>query len=226
MKKPVTISHFSDALCVWAYVSQIRVDELRASFGEEVAVDYHFVPVFGHAREKLGSSWAERGGLAAYGEHVREVVDGFDHVTVHPEVWSGLAPRSSIPAHLVLSAVKTLDPADCGGDVVAAFERTAWAIRVAFFRDLVDVSRQSELLAIAEKVGLPVAQIESALGDGAAHALLSQDIMLARDRGVRASPTLLFNEGRQMLAGNVGYRIIEANVRELLRGPSDRCSWC
>jgi hypothetical protein len=37
----------------------------------------------------------------------------------------------------------------------------------------------------------------------------------------------LFNEGRQVLTGNVGYRVIEANVRELLRQPSDdQSSWC
>jgi len=37
---------------------------------------------------------------------------------------------------------------------------------------------------------------------------------------------LLFNEGRQVLTGNVGYRVIEANVRELLRVPVDQSSWC
>ena len=30
MADPVRISHFSDTLCVWAYVSQIRLDELKA----------------------------------------------------------------------------------------------------------------------------------------------------------------------------------------------------
>lgn len=30
------------------------------------------------------------------------------------------------------------------------------------------------------------------------------------------SSTLIFNEGRQRLNGNVGYRVIEANIRELL----------
>jgi hypothetical protein len=28
----VKISYFTDALCVWAYVSQVRIDELKASF--------------------------------------------------------------------------------------------------------------------------------------------------------------------------------------------------
>jgi hypothetical protein len=37
---------------------------------------------------------------------------------------------------------------------------------------------------------------------------------------------LLFNEGRQRLTGNVGYRIIEANIRELLEGAPGQLSWC
>ncbi len=46
--------------------------------------------------------------------------------------------------------------------------------------------------------------------------------------GVQGSPTYVFNEGRQMLYGNVGYRIIEANVRELLSAPAaaGEPSWC
>ena len=32
----VKISYFMDALCVWAYVSQVRIDEMKASFVEAV----------------------------------------------------------------------------------------------------------------------------------------------------------------------------------------------
>jgi hypothetical protein len=48
--------------------------------------------------------------------------------------------------------------------------------------------------------------------------------MLRHD--VKVSPTLIFNDDRQRLTGNVGYRIIEANVRELLRAPEREASWC
>ena len=36
---------------------------------------------------------------------------------------------------------------------------------------------------------------------------------------IPGSPTLVFNEGRPLLYGNVGYRIVESDVRELLRNP-------
>jgi len=45
--------------------------------------------------------------------------------------------------------------------------------------------------------------------------------------GVRGSPTLLLNQGRQKLYGNVGYGVIEATIQELLREPdAGEVSWC
>ena len=222
----VRIQHFSDVLCVWAYVSQARIDELKQQFGDQVEMDYHFVHVFGHAHQKLEAQWSQRGGPRAYGNHVKDVVGKFEHVPVHADIWERNTPRSSLPAHLFLSALKLLEPQVVDEDGNTVFERAAWALREAFFRDLVDISQHSELMKIAAKLGLATADIEKILADGAAHALLSEDIAMARDQSVRASPTLLFNEGRQVLTGNVGYRVIEANVRELLRAPADQSSWC
>jgi len=203
------------------------MDELKQNFGNQIEIDYHFVQVFGHAHQKLEAQWGQRGGAAGYGKHVKEVVAKFGHVNVHPEIWQRGTPRSSLPAHLFLCALKLLDRQSSGSEPGASVERAAWTVREAFFKDLVDISQRRELLAIAEKLELPVARIEAILDSGAAHALLSEDITAARDQSIRASPTLLFNEGRQVLTGNVGYRVIEANMRELLRAPSDhQSSWC
>jgi predicted DsbA family dithiol-disulfide isomerase len=44
---------------------------------------------------------------------------------------------------------------------------------------------------------------------------------------VEGSPTFVLNEGRQVLFGNVGYRVLEANIRELIREPAaGAASWC
>jgi predicted DsbA family dithiol-disulfide isomerase len=104
--------------------------------------------------------------------------------------------------------------------------RAAWAVRQAFFRDGRDISCGKVLLEIAETIELRAGQIENAIASGAAHASLAEDLDLARAQSVTASPTLLFNEGRQRLTGNVGYRIIEANIRELLEGAPGQLSWC
>ena len=99
-------------------------------------------------------------------------------------------------------------------------------MREAFFKHGADVARSKTLLATAEKLRLPVAKIENILDTGVAHAALSDDLDLGRTHGIQASPTLVFNEGRQRLSGNVGYRIIEANIRELLEGAPGQLSWC
>lgn len=220
----IRITHFSDVLCVWAYVSQIRVDELRSSFPERVELSYRYFHVFGNVAKKMEASWKDRGGFGGYSEHVRSVVGQFGHVVLHPEAWVRNTPHSSMPAHVLLCALRLLE-AD-GGVPPGTQERVAWEIRQAFFRDALDISQQNVLLTIAGGLGLPVRAIEDTLNSGAAHAALCEDLDLARAQAIQASPTLLFNEGRQRLTGNVGYRIIEANIRELLERAPDQLSWC
>ena len=44
---------------------------------------------------------------------------------------------------------------------------------------------------------------------------------------IEGSPSLVLNEGRQKLYGNVGFRLIEANVQGLINAPAaDDASWC
>lgn len=218
------ITHFSDALCVWAYVSQVRCDELLAQFPEQVALDYRYFHVFGDVAGKIEKGWRKRGGLSGYAAHVHEVARGFPHAEIHPEAWVRGTPTSSMPAHLLLCAVRVLEAREevAAGTAGAA----AWRVRECFFRDARDVSDRAVLLECAEAVGAPAARVEALQADGSAHAALCADLELARELEVRASPTLSFNEGRQRLTGNVGYRILEANVRELLERPSDQSSWC
>jgi predicted DsbA family dithiol-disulfide isomerase len=45
--KPIRIFYFSDVFCIWAYIAQIRLEELKVSFSEDIAIDYHFISVFG-----------------------------------------------------------------------------------------------------------------------------------------------------------------------------------
>ena len=220
----VRIIHFTDVLCVWAYVSQIRCDELATKFEGRVEFDTRYFQVFGDVAGKIEKAWAKRGGIAAYAEHVHGVAEGFPHVRLHDDVWVKNTPPSSLPAHLALCAVRTLEGA--GEAAGGTTPKVAWAMREAFFTECADVSRRSVLLDCAERAGVAPAALEPLLDEGRAHAALSADLELARELDVRASPTLAFNDGRQRLAGNVGYRILEANVRELIERPEGESSWC
>ena len=60
----VRVTHYSDVLCVWAYVSQVRCDELVAQFPGRVSIDYRYMQVFGSVRAKMAAQWSEGGGIA------------------------------------------------------------------------------------------------------------------------------------------------------------------
>lgn len=221
---PVKISYFTDALCVWAYVSQIRMDELKANFKDAVEIECRYFHVFGNVSSKMDTAWKQRGGLSAYRQHVREVVEKFGHVELHERTWQADVPKSSMPAHLWLCAIRDVQTA--ARCAPGSSDRAAWAFRDAFFRHGRDISQAKVLLDIVESIGLPAAEIRDAVATGAAYAALADDLELARAQSIAASPTLLFNEGRQRLTGNVGYRIIEANIRELLETSPGQLSWC
>lgn len=229
----VRIDCFTDLLCIWAYVAEIKLDELRRQFNDRVAIHPHFIPLFGDTREKLARGWAERGGAAAYGRHVLEVAARFPHVEVHPEIWTRNVPPSSGSAHLYLKAVEVLQE---NGDLAAGprpeyqgrslVEELASRLRRAFFRDLRNIAETGCLAEVAGELGLPTASIRACIDDGSAFAALCRDLELRERQHIVGSPTYVLNEGRQILYGNVGYRIIEANVEELLEDNRDRASWC
>ncbi|TVZ39882.1 putative DsbA family dithiol-disulfide isomerase [Alteromonadaceae bacterium 2753L.S.0a.02] len=220
----IQVDHYSDVLCIWAYVSQVRVAELISEYAERVDVKFHFFPVFGDVPGKMQKSWAHRGGIAAYGEHVLSVAERFEHLKVAKDVWVKNTPQSSLPAHLFLSATQLLESE--GALAPGSMASYMNSVREAFFVQTRDVSSRAELLAIAEESGLETVKLEQAIDSGRAHAVVCNNNAQAVEQGVNSSPTLIFNEGRQKLAGNVGYRIIEANIRELLENPAGQLSWC
>lgn len=227
------ISYFSDVLCVWAYAAQIKLDELRQQFGERIRVEHHFLPVFGDVHARLDVGWRERDGAPGYGRHVQAVAARFEHIDVHPEVWIRNRPPTSASCHLFLKAVQLLErsatisaapQARFGGR--SLFEEAVWRLRLGFFRDLQDIAARSVQEAVAVQLSLPIAEIREQLDSGAAHAALCADFDAKEQNLVEGSPTFLLHEGRQKLYGNVGYRVIEASIQELLADPGERASWC
>ncbi len=211
-------------LCVWAYIAQIRIDELQQSFGDKIILEPHFFHVFGFATEKLKHNWQDKGGIEAYDEHIHSVKSSFDHIEIQPNLWTNTQPKSSMPSHLLLCAVRYLENLEQIEN--GSLSTTMWKIRQRFFRDGLDISNSEVLLSIAKDLSLPTSSIKQVIDSGIAHAELSKDLLLAQNLHVEVSPTLIFNEGRQKLSGNVGYRVIEANIKELLLNPKAQNSWC
>lgn len=228
---PVKVSYFSDVLCVWAYVGQRRLDQLAIDFGDQIEIETHYCSVFPDAWSKIEKNWSERGGFSGFGSHINEVGEKFPHVEINPKLWQEARPRTSTSVHQFLKAVELIEAENKPAPALPFAERlstrAAWAVRCAFFRDARDISHWDIQRDIAAKLGLDAGHVEDKLHSAEAIARLAHDDQLCADQGITGSPTYLLNQGRQKLFGNVGYRLIEANVNELLHNPSpDEASWC
>jgi len=219
MDNRIAFTCYSDVLCIWAHIAQARINEVARQYPEQVAIQYRFCSVFGDTAHKIGLGWADRGGYQGFGKHVQEAAAPFEHVRVHPEIWQRTRPASSTPAHLVLKAVQQLDD--------GSLETVLRELRPAFFERCLDIGQWSVLQAVLERADVSVSAVREALNSGAAHAGLEADIRDKAALAVQGSPTIILNEGRQKLYGNVGYGVIDANIRELLRSPTTgAASWC
>jgi predicted DsbA family dithiol-disulfide isomerase len=223
--KSIQIVYFTDILCVWAYIAQLRVDEVHARFGSKVRWESRFCPVFGDTVRKMATTWGAKGGYVGFNAHLREAVAAFPEMQVNPEIWLSVRPVSSASAHVFLKAAQLAehDATLQKGDA----DRLIQAMRRAFFIRALDISAHDVQCAVAEETGIPLAPIETLIADGRAFAGLSSDYQEAEALGIKGSPSIVMNEGRQKLYGNVGYKIIAANLEELLREPNaDQASWC
>jgi predicted DsbA family dithiol-disulfide isomerase len=108
----------------------------------------------------------------------------------------------------------------------SAAEKLALAVRRAFFVDALDIGRKGVLLEISNDAGLDDEALQSVLDSGEAIAALQADYEQAKKQSIKGSPSWMLNNGRQILYGNVGYRLISANIEELVKHPQDEASWC
>jgi predicted DsbA family dithiol-disulfide isomerase len=226
----VEITYFSDVLCIWAYASQARIDAVRDTFGDAVRMEHRFCSVFADTAGKIASTWKDKGGYAGFNSHLRQIAERFPHIEVHPEIWLKTRPSTSASAHLFMKAVQQWERESTVPGIQSVpshFDRVMWTFRCAFFRDSRDIARWDVQCEIAEAVGVDIGAIESLVHSGSAFVRLAADYQDADKMRIEGSPSFVLDEGRQKLYGNIGFRLLEANIQELLRAPrSDEASWC
>ncbi len=215
----LTIDYYSDVLCVWAWIAQRRIDELNHQWGDAISWRYHYIDVFGDTATKMQNQWADRGLYQGFGEHVQEAAAAYENAPVNPDIWSRVKPTTSANAHLILKAVEYSHSRE-------ASESLALAIRAAFFIDAADISDQDTLLGIAASNGLDDSKIMRCIKTGRGIAALMSDYQLAKNLAIKGSPSYILDGGRQALYGNVGYRVLNANIAELIKQPTGEASWC
>lgn len=223
--KPIPIVYFSDVLCVWAYIAQPRVDLVKGTYGAQVRFEPRFCSVFGDTARKIATTWKGKGDYQAFNTHLHHAARAFPEITLHPGLWLTVRPATSNSAHLFLKSIEMLEVD--GGCEAGTAEAATWAMRKSFFEQGMDIARWDVQCGIGQQAGVEISQIETRIQDGRAYAALATDYQEAAAMGVYGSPTFVFNEGRQKLYGNVGFRIIDANIQELLREPQQgQASWC
>ena len=223
--KTVPIVYFSDVLCIWAYIAQPRVDLVKKTYSDQVRVEQKFCSVFGDTVGKISAAWKGKGDYEGFNAHLRHAAKAFPEISLCPDVWLKVRPATSNSAHLFLKAINLLERG--GGCETGSTEAITWALRQGFFVQGKDIARWDIQCEIGLQAGVEISRIEALIHDGSAFAALASDYHDAAMMGVQGSPTFVLNDGRQKLYGNVGFRILDANIQELLREPQQgQASWC
>jgi predicted DsbA family dithiol-disulfide isomerase len=224
----LTITYYSDVLCIWAYSAKIKIDEMKKQFGNKIALEYRYTPLFVNMHSMLEKNWADKGGLQGYNKMMHKLSGMFPYVEIHPEIGLKNLPHSSASCHQFLKAINLLEQR---GEIKSddaqntLLEQADWQIRLGYFRDAQDVSQTSQLMSIAEQLKIPGNSIETLLSNGEAMAALASCTTDDKQKLIEGSPSFVLNEGRQKLYGNIGYHIIEANISALLETPEDKPVW-
>jgi predicted DsbA family dithiol-disulfide isomerase len=219
MNKPLIIDYYTDILCVWAWIAQRRIDELHSQLGDKIELRYHYIDVFGDVNKKIEAQWKQQGGYAGFAKHVQESAAKFEDAPINSKVWAEVRPATSANAHLILKAV------ELSYDQQKSSE-AALMLRNSFFNDVQNIADLKVLHHLVEEQGLDHDLIKNCLRDGTAMAALMGDYQKARQQKIEGSPSYVMDGGRQILYGNVGFRVILTNIKELLTHPENEASWC
>jgi len=219
MSTPLIIDYYSDVLCIWAWISQRRITELKEQWGSKIEIHYHYLNLFGDTNSRMAEQWGSRGGYEGFGQHTIESAAPYDNAPVNKNVWKNIRPLTSANAHVVLKAVELMYSADVS-------EKLFRLVQKSFFVNCLDIGQLEMVITLAEGVGLDRHKIKSSIDNGKATAALMKDYKNAKDLNIQGSPSWLMNNGRQTLFGNVGYRILNANIKEVLEYPAQEASWC
>ncbi|MBB1390874.1 DsbA family protein [Shewanella sp. SG44-6] len=219
MNKTLVIDYYTDILCVWAWIAQKRVDELNKKLANSIELQCYYVDVFGDVPTKINTQWQSKGGFIGFAEHIQQSVSAFEYAHVNPKVWTQVRPTTSANAHLMLKAIENTYDKKKSIDMALTF-------RSAFFIDGLDIGNLDVLYDLANANGLDLNAIDTSIRDGSAMASLMGDYQKSKQQNINGSPSFVLDGGRQILYGDVGFRVILANVEELLKHPTDEASWC
>ncbi|MEZ0149254.1 MAG: DsbA family protein [Candidatus Reddybacter sp.] len=167
----------------------------------------------------MTSLWQQKDGYAGFSEHVQRSAIDYENAPINPKIWSRVRPTTSANAHLILKALELVYDQQTSID-------NALMLRTAFFVDADDISQLNILYELVAAKGLDPDLLQARLCDGSAIAALMSDYQICKLQTIKGSPSYVIDGGRQILYGNVGYRVLRANIEELAKNSPEEASWC
>ncbi len=184
MTSPVRLDVWSDVLCPWCYVADVRIDALADELGDAVVVTWHTYLLQPEPRVKALDSfrrytqrWFVPGGPAEL-EPAAEF-----------RAWGDERPPThSVPAAIAVQAVSRLDG--------AATPRVHRALMHAYFVEHRDVSDRDVILDVCAACGIDRTALQGLLR---AHGAELREAVLAEhdaalEHGITAVPSVLVND--------------------------------
>ena len=217
--EPLIVDYFSDILCVWAWIAERRIEELNRYFKDKIEIRYQYIDLFGDTVNRIQTQWIDKGMYEGFSKHVVEAATPYGSAPVNSKVWLITRPTTSANAHMVLKAIELTE----NKQAAIIF---ANVLRKSFFIEAKDISNLEILFSLLKQEGIISEQIYKTLNNGSALAALMSDYQKAHEYDIKGSPSFVMNNGRQSLFGNVGYRVLQANIEELLKSSSTQASWC
>jgi predicted DsbA family dithiol-disulfide isomerase len=203
-KPEVRITLFTDYICPFCYIGDLRLQRLREDYS--VLVNFRFLeihpetPATGMQVEALDydeSQWHDMmTGLAE--------LAGQEGITLPPL-------RRLVNSHAALLLAEAAKQA--GRDTFYALNRSLFE---AYFLDARDIADPAVLRDLANRTGIPVQLVEAAWSDDSYARTLRHNQQLALQAGVSGTPTFFI--GQQRLVGAVPLDSLQAAAARSLAG--------
>lgn len=215
----IKIDYFSDILCVWAWITQRRIDELNNYFKDKIEIHYRYIDIFGDTATRIQEQWADKGLYEGFRDHVVKSAVPYESAVVNDDVWYKTRPATSATPHMILKSIESVYSSQLAIEFAAI-------LRKAFFVEARDIANLEVIYGLAKANDIDVTPIKNSVTEGTALAALMRDYQNAKTYDIKGSPCFVMNEGRQILFGNVGYRVLRTNIEELLNHDANEASWC
>lgn len=199
--KPVKVIYFTDPICssCWGIEPQLR--KLKLEYGNSIEIEYRM--------GGLLPDWNyNSGGISK----PSDVAHHWDEASIHydmpmdGDVWLEDPLHSSYPPSIAFKAAQLQD-----NEKSLLFLRE---IKEMVFIRKKNITKWENIEIAAQKVGLNTAQLKTDF-EGRAKVLFEEDLMLAKEYGVRGFPTMFFinaTEKKEMVYGSKPYAFYETAV--------------